>query len=269
VEHSPIGLEGDFIRTALQELPLGGLRVFRSLGSTNDEALEWAAHGARDLSVVISDEQTAGRGRAGRRWHTPSGAALALSVVLRPDDGKPPISGRLAGLGALAVAEACQKIGLPGVIKWPNDVLIQRRKVAGVLVETQWSGQKPEASILGIGINVSRGSIPTVAELSFPATTIEEEMGALPNRVQILRDVLSSLVVWRDRVHTAAFLRGWDSLLAFRGERVSLMREGAAGLTGTVLGLASDGELRLQTEGEELRVAVGDLHLFPSDDRID
>ena len=72
------------ITAALADLPLGGLRFFETTGSTNEDALEWAASGARDLSLVVADEQTAGRGRAGRKWHTPRGAALALSLILRP-----------------------------------------------------------------------------------------------------------------------------------------------------------------------------------------
>jgi len=83
VEHRAVDIDGAAIEAALSEFPLGGLRVFRRLGSTNDEALIWAAAGAADMSLVIADEQTAGRGRAGRAWLTPPGTALALRMILR------------------------------------------------------------------------------------------------------------------------------------------------------------------------------------------
>src|SRR5512143_3421614 len=102
----------DEIRAALRNLPLSGLRVLGSTASTNDLALAWAAADGPDLAVVVADEQTSGRGRAGRRWHTPRGTALALSVILRPHQERQTGTSRLAGLGALAVAEAAAHWGL-------------------------------------------------------------------------------------------------------------------------------------------------------------
>src|SRR5512136_2660947 len=100
------------IRAALGDIPLSGLRFFESVGSTNDEAAAWIANGAADWSLVIADEQTAGRGRGGSKWLTPKGTALAFSLVLRPPLPRPEYAGRVAGLGALAVADACVQLGL-------------------------------------------------------------------------------------------------------------------------------------------------------------
>src|SRR5512137_455549 len=145
------------IRAALGDIPLSGLRIFESLGSTNDEAASWIAGGAADWSLVIADEQTAGRGRGDTRWLTPKGTALAFSLVLRQPLPKAEHSARLAGLGALGVAEAFTVYSLQPSIKWPNDVLLDGRKTAGVLVESMWTGERLDASVLGIGVNVLAG----------------------------------------------------------------------------------------------------------------
>ena len=94
------------LEAALRDITLGGLRFFSSTGSTNDEALAWAASGAHDMALVVANEQTRGRGRAGRRWFTPSGTGLAFSLVLRPTQAEHEHIGRFSGLGALALVRA-------------------------------------------------------------------------------------------------------------------------------------------------------------------
>ena len=130
-------------------LSLGEVRYFESIGSTNDEALAWAAKGAPDLSLVIADEQTAGRGRLNRTWFTPKGTALAMSLILRPASGTP--LSRTVGLAALSIADSLLKRGLTPRIKWPNDVLLNGKKIAGILVETVWAGTEVESLVIGIG----------------------------------------------------------------------------------------------------------------------
>lgn len=268
MEHRAVAFDGAAIEAALSEFPLGGLRVFRRLGSTNDEALIWAAAGAADMSLVIADEQTAGRGRAGRAWLTPPGTALALSMILREEAGSEDPSGRLAGLGAMAVAEACDSLGLQASIKWPNDVLLKDRKVAGVLVEAQWSGGQLEASVIGVGVNVLRGSAPTDATVRYPATSIEESLDRGPSRIEVLRATVSAMTAWRPRVNTQDFVRAWERRLAFRGHEVRLIHDGRAAIAGRLDGLEQDGSLRLLARGEVIRVHMGELQLQPTDDRM-
>ena len=147
------------LEECLDGLPLGPLRYLEQAGSTNDEAVNWADAGAPDLALVIADEQTAGRGRHGRRWFTPPGSALAFSLVLRDNlwtgtlESSPQafqmVLSRLTALGAIAVSQALrQSLGLESQIKWPNDILLDRRKVSGVLTEAQWLGNQPIAIIL-------------------------------------------------------------------------------------------------------------------------
>lgn len=267
MEHRSVDFKEETVKAALRALPLGGLRIFSSIGSTNDAALEWARGDAADMSVVLADEQTAGRGRAGRQWHTPAGKALALSVILRGGDSQPP-SGRLTGLGALAVIEACDSLGVQASIKWPNDVLWAGRKTAGTLVEAIWSGERLRAAVIGIGINILRGSAPALGAAFYPATCLEEALGKSINRLEVLRAVLSSIVAWRPLVHTPRFLRTWESHLAFMGEEVTLILDGGAAVTGEVLGLEQDGGLRLKGPTGVLTASVGEIHLQPGNDRI-
>ena len=100
------------LKKTLSKINIGGLRWFNSIGSTNDEALAWAASGAHDLSIVIADEQTQGRGRLNRKWFTPKGSALAFSLILRPSAPLRPHLSRTVGLAALSIAESCLNLGL-------------------------------------------------------------------------------------------------------------------------------------------------------------
>src|SRR5215216_2280329 len=161
------------LKQALAKLPLGKVRYFDSIGSTNNEALAWATSGANDLSLVIADEQTAGRGRLDRKWFTPKGAALALSLILRPTAEEKPHLSRITGLAALALTDTLRTYGLISQIKWPNDVLLNGRKVAGILVESVWSGETVDCLVIGVGVNVLQGAVPDPRLLRFPATSLE------------------------------------------------------------------------------------------------
>src|SRR5918996_3412720 len=105
------------LKKALSRLPLGDVRYFDSIGSTNNEALAWATSSAKDLSLVIADEQTAGRGRLDRKWFTPKGTALAFSLILRPTAGEKPHLTRVVGLAALAVTDSLRIHGLVSQVK--------------------------------------------------------------------------------------------------------------------------------------------------------
>ena len=182
------------LRNALRSIPLGAVRYFSSIGSTNDEALNWSEQHAADLSLVVADEQTAGRGRSGRKWFTPAGCALAFSLILSPTPDELSYPARITALGALALVDTLQNQGLRPLIKWPNDVLIHDRKVAGILVESRWSGASPDCFVLGMGVNIRAGSVPPKEEVPFPATCVEGELGKSIDRTQLLLVVLSHLL---------------------------------------------------------------------------
>ncbi|MBI5298012.1 MAG: biotin--[acetyl-CoA-carboxylase] ligase [Chloroflexi bacterium] len=249
----------------LSKLDLGGLRYFDSIGSTNDEALAWAAQGAPDLSIVVADEQTSGRGREGRRWFTPAGTALAFSLILRPTAEELPHLSRTVGLAAVALAESMRKRSLIPQIKWPNDLLLSGQKVAGILVESVWSGEAVDCTVIGVGVNVARAAIPPPELLQFPAVSLEDALGSLPKREAILHDILSELLAWRPLLGSEKLLKTWEERLAFRGERVQITGQGAEIAAGKVLGLEADGSLRLRDErGNPVTVRFGDVRLRPA-----
>lgn len=252
------------LNKTLSKLPLGDIKYFESIGSTNDEALAWAANDAKDLSLVIADEQTAGRGRLDRKWFTPSETALAFSLILRPTTDERPYLSRIVGWAALAVTDTLRARRLTPQIKWPNDVLLLGHKVAGTLVESVWSGEDIDCVVIGIGINVLKGSVPPQELLHFPATSLEDELDDLPDRLELLFDILSTLINLRPQLGTDEFLSRWAESLAFLGEQVQVEVGEKPPVVGQVLGLEQDGSLRLR-DGHDKTVTVrfGDVRLRP------
>ncbi len=251
--------------TSLSDLPFGNLRFFNSIGSTNDEALAWAADKAPDLSLVVAEEQTAGRGRSGRKWFTPRESALAFSLILRPSESEQRFPARITGLGALGLVETCQGLGLRALIKWPNDVLVNNCKVAGILVESVWTGEKLEASILGMGVNVLPASIPPETQTLIPATSLEGELKQKINRIDLLHTILSKIIDWRLKLGTDEFLGAWEESLAYRGRQVQVWSDNMVPLIGELTGLETDGSLRLRSaEGKLSSVQFGEIHLRPA-----
>jgi BirA family transcriptional regulator, biotin operon repressor / biotin---[acetyl-CoA-carboxylase] ligase len=244
---------------------LSEIRYFPSVGSTNDEALAWATEGAKDFSLVIADEQIAGRGRMGRKWHTPPGAALALSLIIRPRGREREAVGLFSGLGALALVDALRSLGLTAQIKWPNDVLINRKKMAGILVETVWMGADVDSIVLGMGVNVTPESIPPSTELSFPATCVHSEGQISVSRSDLLKTLLAALLRRRSGLTSSTFVRDCEAALAFRGETVNVWVGTDQPVTGQVLGLETDGSLRLKTSADAVEVIhFGEVHLRPA-----
>lgn len=261
------------LSSVLAPLPLADLRIFDSIGSTNDEALAWATEGARDFSLVVADEQTTGRGRAGRKWVTPHGTALAFSLILRPNLTPNPSPERrgeycsptlFTGLGAVALVDALKKRGLKPQIKWPNDILLNRKKAAGILVESVWTGDALDTVVLGMGVNALAGSNPPDDVLLFPATNLETELGRSLKRAELLRDILSALMDWRLKMSTGDVVKAWEGNLSFRGEQVEVTRGGEEPLAGRVMGLEADGSLRLLVNDKIVTVQFGEIRLRPA-----
>jgi len=251
----------EIIKT-LSKLPLGSIHYFDSIGSTNDEALAWAANDAKDLSIVIANEQTAGRGRLDHPWFTPASTALAFSLILRPTANEKPQLSRTVGLAALALTDTFGMLGLAPQIKWPNDILLNGRKVAGILIETVWSGEDVECVVIGIGVNVAKGAIPSTDILHFPAISLEHVLGKAPDRNKLLHDILAALISLRPHMRTDSFLASWEKSLAYYGSQVRVEMGSEHSVTGKVAGLESDGSLRLLDENNKsVTVRFGDVHL--------
>jgi BirA family biotin operon repressor/biotin-[acetyl-CoA-carboxylase] ligase len=216
------------------------------------------------MSLVVADEQTLGRGRYDRPWITPPATALALSIVLRPSIEERSHLSRIVGLAALAVNDVLQTRGLEPEIKWPNDILLNLRKVAGILIELVWSGDAVECIVIGIGVNVSKGSVPSTDILRFPAISIEHMLGYSPEREPLLHDILANFISLRPHIGTDSFIASWEKKLAYRGRQVHINMGGEQSVTGKVVGLESDGSLRIRDEhGKYVTVRFGDVRLRP------
>lgn len=250
------------LRQHLSELALGGIRAFDRLGSTNDEAMAWAQEGAPDMALVIVDEQTSGRGRGENRWISRRGTGLTFSVVLKsPEEMSIPMT-LYSGLGALAVCDALEALGLKPAIKWPNDVLLHDRKVCGILVETAWSGNEISSLVLGIGVNITAQALHPEDALAFAATSVETELGKPVEGWDLLKGILRALLSRRQRMTGEDFVRAWEQRLAFRDRKVIIQPGASSSQTGRIDGLEADGSLRLILEdGDTIRVHAGEVQL--------
>src|ERR1041385_5357134 len=232
-----------------------------TIDSTNLEAIRQAKVGAKEGLCIVAREQTAGRGRLDRTWHSPKDAGLYLSIVLRPaiEMNSWPL---LSLASALAVSDALVRACLlKPDIKWPNDVCVNDRKLCGILAETIETPTGP-AAIIGIGINLKRTALPD--ELRQTATSVEEATGNEPDTERVLSelwrafsgryDMLQSSNGWE---HT---IREWcagSSYAYERRVRVSLENETFTGIT---CGLDRDGALRVETDDGQIRIVrAGDV----------
>jgi BirA family biotin operon repressor/biotin-[acetyl-CoA-carboxylase] ligase len=251
----------------LSTLQLGDIRYFDSIGSTNDEALAWANKGARDMSLIVADEQTMGRGRLDRPWFTPPGTALAFSLILRPTPDEKPYLSRIVGLAALAITESVRKLDLDAQIKWPNDVLLNQRKVAGILIELIWAGEDVVCVVIGAGVNILKRAVPDTDILRFPGTSLESMLGRPVEREEVLRDILASITALRPQLGTDSFMNKWGEALAYRGRQVKVDMGGDQTVVGRLEGILKDGSLRLRDDnGKSVTVHFGDVRLRPSTD---
>jgi len=240
-------------------------RWLDSTGSTNDEAAAWAAAGAADGSLVAADRQDGGRGRMGRKWVTRPASALAFSLVLRLSEVEQRRLTLFSPLGAVAVADALETLGLRPEVKWPNDVLLGRRKVCGILVEAAWLGEELQALVVGIGVNIAPDSVPPAEGLLFPAACVDEFLDQPLDRFEFLQRVLAAFFQRRVQIDQPVFLSDWERRLAFRGEIVVIHPPGESAVEGIVDGIDGQGNLRLRDEkGREQLVAAGDLTLRPT-----
>jgi BirA family biotin operon repressor/biotin-[acetyl-CoA-carboxylase] ligase len=255
----------------LSDLPIGDIYYTESIGSTNDAAAEWAERDAPNNSIVLADTQTQGRGRSGRKWFTYPGSALAFSLVLRLTSGElketASLISRFTGLGALAVCQVLRShYTVHAQIKWPNDVLVNNRKICGILAESDWLGDKLSCIILGLGINITTNAIPPDGHVQYHATSLEIELGYRVNRLTFLHQVLTAIIAWRSQLLDDNFLHTWESYLAFRGELVRVVTASQPGdeystlASGYIVGLGSDGAIILRTNtGSEVVVRDGEI----------
>jgi BirA family transcriptional regulator, biotin operon repressor / biotin---[acetyl-CoA-carboxylase] ligase len=248
----------------LDPLGLGAWRYLPVVGSTNDVAREWASAGAPDWALVVADAQTAGRGRGERRWLTEPGGALAFSLVLRPTPAESGCFPRFTALAALGLTRALAGLGLAAQLKWPNDVLLVGRKVAGVLVEADWQSARVEAAVVGMGVNVSPGSVPPADSLRYPATSVETVLGARIDRWALLAETLIAMGDYRAVLAGDGLVEAWNANLAMVGEWVRFQVHGESPQKLRVLGVNPDGQLMLERKDSSLTQALSGEILMDS-----
>jgi len=254
------------LQELLSALPLGAVRYVDETASTNDDALQWLAEGAPDVSLVCTGMQTRGRGRMERIWYSTPGASLAFSVIFHAGSAEPQAVSLLAPFAGLAVCKALEtSLGLSPSIKWPNDVLLGGKKVAGILSEAIWDGLACRGVVIGIGVNVAPGSVPPETVLAFPAGSVEEAAGRKVNRWELLHAVIAELLHSRSTIGSTAFFREWEGRLAFKGERVEVFPPAGGRISGRLAGITPAGSLRIGLDDGTTRdVEAGDVSLRPA-----
>ena len=246
---------------AARRLCRGGVIHRLSTGSTNADARALAADGAVDGTLVTAEEQTAGKGRLGRDWASPAGCGIYASLILRPAIPLHRIP-LLTLLTAVATAEAVIDVtGLPVRIKWPNDLLVNGRKFAGVLTEAVSEVDIVECVIIGFGINVNTPLEALPERAIYPATSILAELGHPADRLRILTACLERFGHWYRLLESdpEPLLQRWTALAGMAGRRVSI-RQHDTTLSGVVTGIDPDGALRLTAaDGSVQKVYHGDI----------
>jgi BirA family transcriptional regulator, biotin operon repressor / biotin---[acetyl-CoA-carboxylase] ligase len=241
------------------------IQHYPTLTSTMDRAALFARAGAPEGIVVVSDEQTAGRGRAGRAWHSPSGAALYATLLLRPNV-PPPALATLPLLAGVAVAEALEFLtGAVVQLKWPNDVWLgsnpEQRKVAGILLTSAISGQQVNHVLCGIGVNLAT----PLDQLPPGATSVLAATGTSVRPSEMLDALLPAFAARYNAYQIAAgqpALDAWRTRAAMLGEVVTVQDAGQA-RTGRFAGIDTNGALLLEQGGAIHRVVAGDLTRGP------
>ncbi len=241
------------------------IQVFDSIDSTNAEALRAIERGRPAPFLVLSERQTAGRGRRGRKWVSPFAENIYYSLVLRIEGGMRQLEGLSLVVG-LAVMHALRKQGVPGVgLKWPNDLLVGQKKIAGILLELVGDPADVCHVVMGVGINVN---MLMANEVDQQWTSMRLESGQLFDRNHLVSELGLMLQAYLKRHQVDGFsaIRAeWEQNHLWQGRAVSLIA-GVNQIDGVVLGIDSQGALRLKVGGVEKIFSGGELSLRLRDD---
>lgn len=240
--------------------------LFESTGSTNPDAKRLAEEGAPHGTTVVADRQTAGKGRRGRSWESPAGRAIYFTIVVRPAF-IPDKASMVTLVMALSVAEAIQKVtGLSTGIKWPNDIVVNGKKVVGILTEMSMTPEMNEIQFLvaGVGVNVNQESGEEFPEeLRKTATSLKIESGRQLDRAELLAEILAQFEenygTFERMVNLSGLRERYESRLAGRNAVVRVL-DPAGEYTGISRGITETGELIVEKEtGETVLVYAGEV----------
>ena len=239
----------------------GSIESFEVIASTNDRVKELARSGAAEWSVVVATHQTAGRGRQGSVWRSPPGN-LALTVLLRPTLS-PPQAGLIPLAAGVALRDALAEVGVETALKWPNDLLVADRKIAGILAEAAWGSEGMEGVALGIGVNLQLVREELPPELHGSTTSIAAETGQAADPARVAAAVLAHVSVWYHALSHKGPLRvieAWRARSApWWGRRVEV-RLGSRVVRGVAKDIDERGALLLDAQdGGTLTVHSGEV----------
>lgn len=252
----------DTLSSLFADTPVKTAVYYDSIDSTNARAMESISTNSGFTDTLFAaDEQTAGRGRFDRRWFTPKGSALAFTLATKPSDNELALLPLFSPLAGIAVCQAVSKYTEGVQIKWPNDILIKRKKVCGILTESVWDQGSVKGLAVGIGINVHADSVPPTDLVQFTATSIETHTKQQIDRWQLLKEVIVALYEWRSKLGSPDFFNYWKKNLAFVGEQVKIVSGHGSLLEGILTGVDADGNLLIEKNGHLHTVSVGDVHL--------
>ena len=251
------------IRVGLTTKWLGRIIYFHdAVESTNLLAIELAQQGAPEGTVVLADQQLGGRGRGSRSWHSPAGVGIYCSIVLRPKTAaaKAQFITLMAGVSIVKAIARCT--GLSPRVKWPNDVLINERKVAGILLESRMSGRQIDHSVIGFGINVNNGSADLPEDIRVKASSLLMELRKPVDRGTLLIDIFSELErlyhVFQDE-DFPIILEQWRQSSSTLGQKVRIWQKDEA-TEGIAVDLSEDGGLVVRLEGgKQTVIHAGDV----------
>ncbi len=236
---------------------------FDRVGSTNNLAHKYAERGEAEGTVIIADRQTAGKGRLGRSWHSPARTGAYMSVILRPEIA-PAYAPGISLIAAVSVAETLKKLyKVKSAIKWPNDVLINGKKVAGVLTELAAELDRVRHVVAGIGININMTEDDFPPELRDRATSVRLAAGKEINRVELVRGVLTNFETRYHKFCEAGIggqiktIRSYSSIL---GKQITFSHLGRQ-VKATARDIDETGQLVVDLNGETMTIGSGEISL--------
>ncbi len=254
----------DRVRASLTAGSIGGRIHYRvQTTSTMDDARRLAESGASHGTVVVADEQTAGRGTKGRIWVSPPGQSLHATLILRPNTEQ---LTRLSIVSAVAATDAVRAATtLEPTLKWPNDIQIEHRKLGGILIEAEWSEGRPKYALVGIGININFDPAPWATQIDRPATSLMIELGARQPREPVLAALLHAFDQRFAEADSAELHELWASRLNTLNQRVTVTLAGGEQIVGLAVAVNDAGALVVETEtGERRSFIAGEVTLRES-----
>ena len=259
-------LDIDRVRSLLTTAEFGqNLHYFVQTTSTMDDARRLAEEGAPHGTVVVADEQTAGRGTKGRIWVSPPGQSIHTTLIVRPSIEE---LKRLSIISPVATTDAVRETTtLRPTIKWPNDIQMEQRKMGGILIEADWSEGQPSYALVGIGLNVNFDPVPWASQIDRPATSLMIELGERQQREPVFAALLNAFEQRYLQAGTAELHETWISRLDTLNRDVTITLTNGEAILGRAVGVDDAGALIVETAGGEQRAFIaGEVTLREASD---